>query len=580
MKRILGAGIFAGLAAATFLTAPVAAQTIIDNPQIKQLQDQNIDPNQALLEALRRAAKKGPLFSIAPSKINLDLYIGEKKTVGVRITNTGDELGKISGVNLIAPSSNLSVSSGCKGDLKPGTYCDVQISYDASSSTASELQNILVGTINERNRTSFSVPITVTVSPRPVEKTPQPSQNAETKQPKVSMGPSPTDIARAYFSHMGGFSTQRGFDEISQPDPNASSQVAGVPYKDIKVRTVTHDQRFDPSIPYTEASLPVNRDNIITADEVIKAILLTPISNVMCDKVVATVESNVYGASGDKPLIQAGSKVIGQCKTFVGERVGIAWNRILTTDGRSIVFRNKAAETNDAMGLGGALGRIYQSGYDTYVLPIFSTMVDTISNLVYANNGQNQSVVLDQNGNPVSSTSAKNQGLQAATKSIQDTTHQIIKNVQDVRKITVVPAGSRIDIEINEDIYFKDSRHIVSLDDLNYALKTPVQGTAQRAVPDHLSLVPVDPSYSGPSVVVAGRRYKVVGSNSASDKTGSAASATIDQLIPSKQSAGSSQQSQSQGPSYLQATPPEGSMMSTGQVSQSPAAVPTSTASN
>ena len=36
-------------------------------------------------------------------------------------------------------------------------------------------------------------------------------------------------------------------------------------------------------------------------------------------------------------------------------------------------------------------------------------------------------------------------------------------SLADVREVMVVPAGTRIDIEIFEDIYFKDERQIVRL---------------------------------------------------------------------------------------------------------------------
>jgi len=81
--------------------------------------------------------------------------------------------------------------------------------------------------------------------------------------------------------------------------------------------------------------------------------------------------------------------------------------------------------------------------------------------------------------------------------------------MQDVREVLVVPAGSRIDIEIFQDIYFKDEREIVRIADTVYDVPTPGLVQAPVAAPDNIELVPYRPGIEGPVVTVNGRRFIV-----------------------------------------------------------------------
>lgn len=507
----------AALAALPALAQDLAENdTIIDAPEIRQLGDQNVDANRALVDALRRAAARGPIFRISPKELSLEIRTGLTGSATIRVTNSGDEPGMISGINLVGSIPRLDMDTTCETDLPQGDYCEITVSYSAGSIPGS-IETALVGTINEKDRSSFEIPVAVTVVAPPTPK-PEPKVVFEPVTPSkpVSVLPQPRDVAREYFGAIGsawsgGMGVQKGFTIVSAGKPEAETKsIAGVRYDDIRVETVRSDERYDRDlVPFTEASLPVDRDRILTADRVIKAVLETPVSNVMCNKVVAMVESDVYSATSTRPLIQAGSRVIGECQDFVDERTGIAWNRIITTDGRSISFRNHEADTNDATGLGGALGRVYMSPFDRYVLPIFSTMIDTVAGVVYATFGEDEDVVVDENGNTITETKASNEGLRIVTGEARSTAQEIIKDIRDVREVVIVPKGSRIDIEILEDIYFKDTREVVRLADMRFDLDQIEAGNAERDLPNELVLVPFEPGYAGPSVVVDGRRYQL-----------------------------------------------------------------------
>lgn len=503
------------LASSAFAAWAQDASSILHGQEIRELEGQDVDANAALLEALRRAARQGPKFTLSTERIVLGFEAAGSDAETLRITNTGDELGVVQGVNSVGFFDGLEIDNACDGSLEPGAFCDVEISF--ASDTPRVVQTAIVGTINERGRTSFSVPIEIAVT-APPEPEPEPEPVVETPEPVVVIqapptpkGPTSEDIARRYFGAVGGLSgpaPERGFTVVSAPEP---AKVAGQRGGSIAVERVTADPRYDPSIPYTEASLPVDRDMILTPDRVIKAVLETPISNVMCGKVVATIESDVYSATSRRPLIPAGSRAIGSCGEFVVERVAISWDRIITTDGRSISFNDSLTETRDAGGLGGGLGRIYQSPTDKYVLPIVSTMVDSIAGLIYANYGEDEDVVTDPNTGAVTkSNSARNEGLRIVTGEARETAQQMITDIRDVRKIAVVPAGSRIDIEIREDIYFKSDREVVRLADMTYDIEIPEEQPSVEQDPQpRIVLVPWTEGATGSVVVVGGRRYVV-----------------------------------------------------------------------
>lgn len=521
MKMTSKAVLFAS--AAIFSAAAVNAQgqdgeSYIDDPEIRQLRDQNVDANQALIDALRRAAAQGPVFRLAPRTLSIELETDQIQTATIRVTNTGDELGKISGINLVGSIPKLDMETTCVEDLPPGDFCEINVTYESGGEPRS-INTALVGTINENERSNFEVPVNVIVTappPPPQPVTVDRDRDAEQQNQSRSQAPQPRDIARGYFGALGpawggGMGVQRGFTIVSAPkDPRKTQKFAGVGYDEVRIERVSTDERYDEDlVPWTEASLPVNRDRILTADRVIKAVLETPVSNVMCNKVVATVESDVYSATSEKALIQAGSRVVGQCQDFVDERVGIAWTRIITTDGRSISFRNAVADTNDATGLGGAPGRVYMSPFDKYVLPIFSTMIDTVAGVVFATFGEDEKVVVDENGNTSQDRSAENEGLRIVTEEARGTAQEIISDIRDTREVAVIPKGTRIDIEIMEDIYFKETREVVRLADMRFDLEEIGRGAAERDLPENLTLVPAGAGYSGPTVTIGGRAYMI-----------------------------------------------------------------------
>ena len=524
MTRFLCACLLASTALTALPGVAWSQDAIFDDFEPGQLEGQDQDANADLVNLLDELRRKGPSFEIEPENVTLSMETGETRATRITIFNQGDQAGRIESVGIVGSFPNLDLETDCEDDLlQPADFCAITLSYEGAE--PGRTQSAIRGRINQQGRPTFEIPVTVSVQDLPPAPEPGPEPEpgpVVVAPPPAPAGPQPRDIVRQYYGVVGpigrGAAVPRGFTIVSAPeDPYADQTVAGSPYEELRVRRVTTAERYDEAIPSTTASLPVDRDRILTSDRVIKAVLETPVSNVMCNKVVAMVESDVYSATSRRPLIQAGSRVIGECQQFVDERVGIAWSRIITTDGRSILFENREADTNDATGIGGALGRVYMSPFDRYVLPIFSTMIDTAAGVIFAAFGEDEEVVVDENGNRVTGTNARNEGLRIVTGEARQTAQDVIKDIRDVRKIAIVPKGSRIDIEIMEDIYFREDRKVVTLGDMRFELGEVTAGVARRDLPERLVLDPVAPGYEGPTIMVEGRRYSVSGSGPEAD---------------------------------------------------------------
>ena len=116
----------------------------------------------------------------------------------------------------------------------------------------------------------------------------------------------------------------------------------------------------------------------ITADRMIPAFLVRPISSQLAGNVVAQVESNIYGAMGRVVLIPKGSRVIGfyQSNNKIGEyRLEVIWTRIITPHGINILLTN--AKGADVKGYNGLVGEVHSRNFQRYGIPM---TLSTLSN--------------------------------------------------------------------------------------------------------------------------------------------------------------------------------------------------------
>ncbi|BCD47088.1 hypothetical protein NHP194003_02920 [Helicobacter suis] len=108
----------------------------------------------------------------------------------------------------------------------------------------------------------------------------------------------------------------------------------------------------------------------ITADKMIPAFLITPISSQIAGKVTAQVETDIFANMGRAVLIPKGSKVIGYYNNNnkIGEyRLNIAWTRIIAPQGINIMLTN--ARGVDVKGYNGLIGKVIARNFSKYGCP-------------------------------------------------------------------------------------------------------------------------------------------------------------------------------------------------------------------
>ncbi|WP_199769198.1 DNA type IV secretion system protein ComB10 [Helicobacter cynogastricus] len=188
----------------------------------------------------------------------------------------------------------------------------------------------------------------------------------------------------------------------------------------------------------------------ITADKMIPAFLITPISSKLAGKAIAQVESDVFASMGNIILIPKGSKVIGYYNNTnkVGEyRLDIVWTRIITPKGVNIMLTN--AKGADIKGYSGLVGEMMTHNLQRYGLPL---LVSTLSNgLLIALT----SAIADKTGkNNFFGDYLLMQMTRQTGMGLNQIVAQILRDKSQLNPVIVIREGSRVFISPNLDIFF------------------------------------------------------------------------------------------------------------------------------
>ncbi|MDD4556158.1 MAG: TrbI/VirB10 family protein [Alphaproteobacteria bacterium] len=201
------------------------------------------------------------------------------------------------------------------------------------------------------------------------------------------------------------------------------------------------------------SSWRVDLSEMILSDKPIPAVIARSIDSNNPTPVTAYVERNVYSEVGRNIIIPAGSRVMGTLggltatteDTSQSAKVSITWERLIRPDGSIFVFQGL---TGDAQGRGGALGYLDQQLFKKYTLPVMTTMLS--SGLTYM-------MATDDSGSNVESSrqQAANDARQNFENSMNSIFQQILQDKTNIRPLTYVPAGTRIIIYPNVDLWLR-----------------------------------------------------------------------------------------------------------------------------
>ncbi len=260
----------------------------------------------------------------------------------------------------------------------------------------------------------------------------------------------------------------------------------------------------------------VDMSQMILQDKPIPAVLARSVyaSEGFSDNipVTAIVERNVYAEEGRNIIIPAGSRVIGQMSggdsggnSGGAVKIGIQWNRLIRPDGSQFKLGN--AQTADAQGRSGAIGYLDQQLLKRYSMPLLTTAFE--SGLAYITaSGKGESTA--ENGS--STESARSQAAKDARRSfiekMDEIFEEIIQMKANIRAVTYIPAGTRIIIFPNEDLW------------LNSETRSQEANLGDKATPDKKPLAD-EPSNSGGQVVYEGNVQENVQPVSSSSRSSS-----------------------------------------------------------
>ena len=202
------------------------------------------------------------------------------------------------------------------------------------------------------------------------------------------------------------------------------------------------------------SSWRVDMSEMILADKPIPAVIARSIDSTHPTPVTAFVERNVYAEEGRNILIPAGSRVIGSLggvtttseKTSTSAKIEINWERLIRPDGSIFVFDGI---TGDAQGRGGALGYLDQQLFKRYALPVMTTALTSLTSYY---------IDTDQNSDGETETSqqqAASDARQNFLSQMNNIFEQILSDKASIRPMTYIPAGTRIIIYPNVDLWLR-----------------------------------------------------------------------------------------------------------------------------
>jgi YD repeat-containing protein len=207
-------------------------------------------------------------------------------------------------------------------------------------------------------------------------------------------------------------------------------------------------------IPKSISSWRVDMSEMIFSDKPIPAVIARSIDTNNPAPVTAYVERNVYAEEGRNVIIPAGSRLIGAFgsitaaaeATSESARVQISWERLIRPDGSIFVF---SGQTADAQGRAGALGYVDQQLFKKYTLPVVTTVLTSATSYFIA--------AADDSAGSVetSKQQAANDARQNFLDDMESLFDEILADKTDVKAMTYIPAGTRIIIYPNTDLWLR-----------------------------------------------------------------------------------------------------------------------------
>jgi type IV secretion system protein VirB10 len=204
-------------------------------------------------------------------------------------------------------------------------------------------------------------------------------------------------------------------------------------------------QQRDPKAPEDRSTLPVDRYRVITADRYIGAILENAVNSQIAGRIIAVVERNVYGADGRLALLPKGTRIICTYQTMakVGDtRLTVTCGRAIRPDGASVMLTN--AQGADQMARTGLIGDVDNRMWERYGSAFLVAAISSLASL----------------GSQVSTNQTVSNGGNALSQNLGQVTAKVLEQSVDLAPIVTVPAGSRIQIIPQTDLWIREPEQV------------------------------------------------------------------------------------------------------------------------
>ncbi len=178
-----------------------------------------------------------------------------------------------------------------------------------------------------------------------------------------------------------------------------------------------------------------NVDRLIPQGTILPAILETGISSDLPGQLRARISRDVWSADATAILIPKGSTLVGEYSSDVSlgqSRVLVAWNRVITTDQRSIMIGSRGV---DALGRAGLTGNVQHHFALKFEAAFFISIFSGISNL--------------SNNTLTDNTS----GLSTGTDSLGSAGQSALEEYLSISPSIWVQHGDNINVFVSRDLY-------------------------------------------------------------------------------------------------------------------------------
>lgn len=485
---------------------------------------------QDMEDVMRNSERQGALLEGSEPDLTFTLEPGATSTRTIVITNTGDERTTLTSFERPSHPS-LTFGGSCSRDmtLLENGSCSVVVTAVGPVNPNADIQRILTVRSNARRSPELVIPITLKGKAPPAPVTPPATVDGNRvpglPAPPPSLGPavpipstpppvaarSPREIfaehlaaaqARRHNS-LGGSSFDRGSADFARPPVSLSGPAAQIDLR-------THDARYDEeAFPWSETSLNVDRSRILTQDRIIKVVLERPFTNVMCNQVTGVIQNDVYAPQGANVLLPRGTRFVGQCDQFTDERAQIIWTRFITPNGVSASLNSP---TTDASGFGGAPGVLNRRWTERLGPPLALTALGAALTYFLAGDSSTQITATDNSTTISDNRSSQDAAVDTIVQGITGAGAQIAADLSAVPQVLTIPAGTVLDVQLTQDLYFRSPYEVVSLDGHLYALrKGGDPNVVQPAPAPGAALIPAEQGpIDAPIVTLEGKRYRLV----------------------------------------------------------------------